>query len=316
MGRWHAHAAERLGAQVRVVVDPDRAAGASLASRHRGCRAVSDLAGALADVDIVHVCSPSETHLMVATRALEASRHTLVEKPLATTVAHTTALFELAAAHRVQLCPVHQFPFQDGVRQVLRQRDMLGALRHVDLRICSAGAEGADDGRRQRIAEEVLVHPFSLIERLFPGTVSAVDWQVRCPLPGELQVTGVITGTTVSIVVSMRGRPPVNRMELIGECGTAHLDLFHGFMTMDHGLAGRAGKAARPFTSAAAVGTAAAANLVRRARQGEVAYPGLRALIDAFYRAAAGEAPPPIPPVEAMAIAKACEHVIRAASVR
>ncbi len=47
---------------------------------------------------------------------------------------------------------------------------------------------------------------------------------------------------------------------------------------------------AAPPTSAAAV-VSAAANLTRRARQGEAAYRGLRALIEAFYRAATWQAP-------------------------
>ena len=111
MGRWHAHAAQRLGAQVRVVVDPDRAAGATLASRHPGCRAVTDLADALLEVDIVHVCSPAETHQVLAAQALGAGRHTLVEKPLSASVADTTALFEVAAAQQVWRCPVQLFPF-------------------------------------------------------------------------------------------------------------------------------------------------------------------------------------------------------------
>lgn len=270
----------------------------------------------LHEVDVVHVCTPGDTHLALAAEALAGARHTLVEKPLTATAADTTALFDLAALHHVQLCPVHQFPFQEGVRRVLRERDTLGSLRHIDLRICSAGADGADDVRRQRIAEEVLVHPFSLIERFFPGSIGSVKWQVRNPLPGELQVTGVIADATVSIVVSMRGRPPVNRMELVGERGTAHLDLFHGFRTIAHGLATPTGKLARPFTSAVAVSTAAAMNLVRRTTQGEVAYPGLRALINAFYRAAAGHAPPPISRDEAIVLARACEHVARICAER
>ena len=55
MGRWHVHAAQRLGAQVRVVVEPDRTAGATLASRHPGYRAATDLADALPGADIFHV---------------------------------------------------------------------------------------------------------------------------------------------------------------------------------------------------------------------------------------------------------------------
>ena len=316
MGRWHAHAAERLGAQVQAVVDPDHGVAAALAARHRCCRTVPDLATALPDVDVVHVCSPADTHLGLATQALSASRHALVEKPIASSVSDTAALYAIAADHGAQLCPVHQFPFQDGVRRALDERETIGPLRHLDLRICSAGADNADDAGRQRVAEEVLVHPFSLVERFLPGALAAIEWHVSNPLPGELQVTGTAAGTAVSIVVSMRGRPPVNRLELIGERATAHVDLFHGFMAMDAGRATRTGKAARPFTRAAAVSTAAATNLVRRARRGEAAYPGLRTLIEAFYGSIAGQADPPIAQRETLAVARACEQVARACSGR
>jgi len=42
MGRWSAHAVQRLCAQVRVVVEPNRTVGATLESRHPGCRAWTD----------------------------------------------------------------------------------------------------------------------------------------------------------------------------------------------------------------------------------------------------------------------------------
>ena len=119
----------------------------------------------------------------------------------------------------------------------------------------------------------------------------------------------------MSIAVSIRGRPPVNRMELIGERGTAHLNLFHGLMTVARGRSTRTGKVAQSRTSATAV-VSTAANLIRRARQGEAAYPGLRALIEAFYLAATGQAPSPIPRDEALAVATACERVARACPLR
>ncbi len=82
-------------------------------------------------------------------------------------------------------------------------------------------------------------------------------------------------------------------------------------MTVARGRSTRAGKVAQPLTSAAAV-VATAANLIRRARHGEAAYPGLRALIEAFSPAATGQAPSPIPRDEALAVATACERVARA----
>lgn len=46
-------------------------------------------------VDVVAVCSPTESHAALAAAAVEAGRHVVVEKPLATTVAEARRLAEL-----------------------------------------------------------------------------------------------------------------------------------------------------------------------------------------------------------------------------
>jgi hypothetical protein len=62
--------------------------------------------------------------------------------------------------------------------------------------------------------------------------------------------------------------------------------------------------------------SAAAANLVRRAVAGESAYPGLHALIDAFYRAVVSGGEPPISPEECLAVAAAVDDICMAANLR
>jgi predicted dehydrogenase len=53
---------------------------------------------ARADIDLVDICSPGETHAEIAIAALEAGKHVLCEKPLANTVAEAEAM--TAAAER------------------------------------------------------------------------------------------------------------------------------------------------------------------------------------------------------------------------
>lgn len=49
------------------------------------------------DIDVVHVCTPNATHAAIARAALEAGKHVICEKPLATSSADAAELVELAA---------------------------------------------------------------------------------------------------------------------------------------------------------------------------------------------------------------------------
>ena len=103
MGRWHAHAAERAGGRVVAVVDRDRGRAQRLASRHRGARAFKDAEASFDIADVVHICTPTQTHVALAGAALAARRPVLVEKPLAPTAADTQELVRLAETHAVML---------------------------------------------------------------------------------------------------------------------------------------------------------------------------------------------------------------------
>ena len=48
------------------------------------------------DIDVVHVCTPNNTHLDVTLKALEAGKHVVCEKPLATSVQDAAGLHAAA----------------------------------------------------------------------------------------------------------------------------------------------------------------------------------------------------------------------------
>jgi predicted dehydrogenase len=309
MGGWHAHAARQAGARVVTIVDRDRSHAERLAARYRGCRGAVDPGESLGTADVVHVCTPPATHVPLARQALEARRHVVVEKPVAPSVDAAATLLEVAAANGVLLCPVHQFLFQDGVEAAFARLGAIQPLRHVGISMCSAGADGTDEATRERVATEILAHPLSLLARLLPAAPPNVEWSVRHPAPGEIRILTEAGGLTASIVVSMSGRPTANRMELVGAGGTIVVDLFHGFAAMLDGTVSRRRKIARPFTEAATLAGAAAANLARRAWRREAAYPGLRTLLQRFYGAAASGGACPITPVEILSTVRACDRL-------
>ena len=309
MGRWHADAVRRAGATVAAVIDPAADRAASLASIH-GATVSDSLTPVLGTVDVVHLCTPTPSHEDLAAQAIDAGRHTLVEKPLASTAAATRALLARAAARQVLLCPVHQFPWQPGAQRLAETLPALGAVRHVDVTICSAGAALPGAADADTIAIEILPHPLSLLSRLFPPALEA-SWMVQRPACGELRLTSEAAGATVSILISMSGRPPVNALRIVAERGTAYLNLFHGFVVIERGGTSRRAKIAQPLALSARTMGAATANLLRRVTRREPAYPGLRAFVAEFYRAASEGGPPPVPEGEAVAIAEIMDLVRR-----
>jgi predicted dehydrogenase len=80
MGRRHADAAVAAGDRVSAVHDADPRRAAELAAEHPGAVAVPE-AELAEHADVVVVATPSPLHLAQTTRALQAGRDVLVEKP-------------------------------------------------------------------------------------------------------------------------------------------------------------------------------------------------------------------------------------------
>ena len=69
------------------------------------------------DVDVVHICSPNATHAPLATLALEAGKHVVCEKPLATPRREADAL----VARRARSGRVATVPFVYRFHPVVRE---------------------------------------------------------------------------------------------------------------------------------------------------------------------------------------------------
>ena len=307
MGHWHADAIRRIGERVAYVVDQDIGRAELLAARcapqTRPARQLQDVSPGKS-IDVVHVCTPLETHEMLIRQGLEAGCHVLCEKPLAETAEVTAELVSLAAARGRVLCVTHQFLFQDGMQRAFAALPRIGPLLHVDLVACSAGAVGTFANRTDALIPEVLPHPLAIIARMFPGALADADWLVQHPRVGELRAMAQVDRTSIALLVSAHGRPTLNWLRVIGERGTLEVDLFHGYLVLERGAVSRLHKIAHPFTRSGKTLVAASTNLARRAARREVAYPGLRELTRRFYAAARGQAAPPLSAREIIDVAR------------
>jgi predicted dehydrogenase len=296
MGRWHAHYAARNRAQVVAIVDPDPMAANRLRSSFPAAVAFTDLATMLAAVtpDVVHICSPGQTHAELVTAALQRRVHVIVEKPLASDAKQTRRLLDMADAAAVVLCPVYQYPFQHGFRQAQNWLRAHGPPLRIDLTICSAGAQRLGSGADEQLVREILPHPISVLCMLAgQDVVDRSRWTVSSAAEGEFFVSGRVGHIEASICVSTHARPPRSEGRVLCAGGTLHLDFFHGYSAVDRVRGGKIGKIMLPFDAAIGGSAAAARNLVRRALAREPAYPGLTTLIAAFFAAAAQKGPPP-----------------------
>jgi predicted dehydrogenase len=99
-----------------------------------GIVAVSSLEDAISAADLVVVATPNDTHVPIATAALRAGKHVVVEKPLAPTLAEARDLVSLAQRHGRVLAPFQNRRWDGDFLALsdLLSRSVLGDVAHFE----------------------------------------------------------------------------------------------------------------------------------------------------------------------------------------
>ncbi len=124
------------GCRVAGVCDPKPGRQAYLAEKYPGLPITGDYRAVLDDpaVDAVAIATPVSTHFRLATEALEAGKHVMVEKPLADTVAHARGI--LAAGQRAGrvVATDHLFVYNPAIARMKAMADagQIGALCYAE----------------------------------------------------------------------------------------------------------------------------------------------------------------------------------------
>ena len=113
---------DRRRSEVVRVVDLDAGRREAVVRRFPEIATGDDAEGAVSDpdVDAVIVATPTDTHFAIASAALEAGKHVLVEKPMAANVADAERLCALADARERVLMVGHVFLFNGAAQQAKR----------------------------------------------------------------------------------------------------------------------------------------------------------------------------------------------------
>jgi predicted dehydrogenase len=139
VGYWGPNLARALadipGCRLGTICDADEARLKRLGRLHPESRLTADFATVLDDdeVDAVVIATPVATHYDLARQALQAGKHVMVEKPLATTSAHCEDLIRIADERSLRLMVGHVFLYNAAVRKVKDYIDSgeLGEIRYV-----------------------------------------------------------------------------------------------------------------------------------------------------------------------------------------
>lgn len=288
----HLAAGEVPGAALGALCRRDRAKGEDQARRF-GARFASraDLLFEDPSVDAVIFAVPCDLHPDLVTRALDAGKPVLVEKPLAPDAAGARTIVEAARRAGVPAMVAQTLRYNAVVRAVRDRRNDIGAIRAVTLsqRFEPSGRDWLDDPAGGGILRNTGVHSFDLLRHLTgreaeEAACFAGSFATRRTEDGFGAVIR-LAGGAIAVVDGVRATASRNgRIELAGETGQLVGDHVH------HRLAEIRRTEYRPFELPPPV-------------------PTVRECLRSFTAALRGEAPVEIPLEEglrAVEIVEAC----------
>jgi len=130
------------------------------------------------DIDAVVIATPVDSHFDLAIQALEAKKHILVEKPIATTVKEVEEIGRLAEEQDLVAMVGHTFLYNPAVRQVKKIIDCgeLGDIRYIYSQRVNLG----------RIRSDV-----DALWNLAPHDISIIQYWLDAPTPKSVKRRGM-----------------------------------------------------------------------------------------------------------------------------
>ncbi|HEX6656336.1 MAG TPA: Gfo/Idh/MocA family oxidoreductase [Candidatus Limnocylindria bacterium] len=118
-------------------------------------------------VDLVVVATPARTHHGLAKQALQAGKHVLVMKPMATSVSDAEELIDLADRHGVLLAVDHTFVYTAAIRKMreLIEEGALGEIFYIDSVRINLGVFQSD----VNVIWDLGAHDVSIVDYLLGG---------------------------------------------------------------------------------------------------------------------------------------------------
>lgn len=225
--------------QVVAVADIDQERLHRVADRFRVNHRYPDYRTLLSDpgVEAVAICSPMQSHVEMAIAALDAGKHVLVEKPLATSLDEAETLIERAGESPCQVLVGYNLRWHRLVRQA-REMILQGKLGPIELAVStftSATHYKSDvlEWKRRRplgggVVMEHATHYFDLWRFMLQTEVEEVFAETRSDQWDD--VTGIVTARLTNGVLATayfsEWTSDRNEVHIYGQGGSLHLSLY------------------------------------------------------------------------------------------
>jgi predicted dehydrogenase len=177
--------AEVPGAQVCAVSDMREERLAQASARYPSIRTTTDCHTLIADpaIDAVVIMTPVSTHYELALEALQAGKHVLVAKPIATSTEEAARLVDEAAKRKRVLMVDHTFIYTGAIRCIksLVDRGDLGRLYYYDSVRVNLGLVQHD----VNVLWDLAVHDLSIMDYVLGEQPRAVAATGASHIPGH-----------------------------------------------------------------------------------------------------------------------------------
>lgn len=143
------------------------------------------------NVDAIAIATPVDTHFSLALAALQADKHVLVEKPIASSTAEATQLINEANERNLVLMVDHTFVYTGAVRKMadLVQSGELGDIYYYDSTRVNLGLFQHDVD----VIWDLAVHDLSIIEYVLNKEPRAVSATGMSHVEGEPENIAFLT---------------------------------------------------------------------------------------------------------------------------
>ncbi len=211
---------ERPEFELAALCEPNAERARAFSQRHPDVPVHTDIDEVLNDpaVEAVVVATPPRTHHPLAKRALEAGRHVLVEKPLATTSADASELIALAEHRGLILMPGHTFVYSPAVNTI-REMILDGVIG--DVYFITSSRMNLGKYQRDGVVCDLAPHDLSILLYWLDEPIVKVAASARSVFQEGVPETAFLTlgfagGATANVQVSWLAPRKVRQMVVVG----------------------------------------------------------------------------------------------------
>lgn len=175
------------GSEVVALCDPNQDRLSHVSSIHPTAEKFADFDELLRDaaVDAVAIATPLHSHYQLAKAALNAGKHVLVEKPMASSSAECEELISIAEEKGLTLMVGHTYLYSEPVAKIAEiiQSGGIGELKYINCQRLNLGLFQKDIN----VAWDLAPHDLSIILHVMGGSPRIVNCQGNAHIQADVE---------------------------------------------------------------------------------------------------------------------------------